>query len=142
MSSAVQKIQGSTFWDDTPSLKKTRLYFSRFDISHLKKPLNFENSWNWFSGTGGKRKDLDGNPPVSSQVKSYCVAANDFHTIDIWKWPIYIYFDDFTYHPLVMTNSSLLNMTIEIVDFPSYTWWIFPVRKLLVYQRVPLFLWS
>ena len=30
------------------------------------------------------------------------------------------------YYPLVMTNSSLLKMAIEIVDFSHRKWWIFP----------------
>ena len=38
-------------------------------------------------------------------------------------------------YPLVMTNSLLLKMTIEIVDFPSYKWWWFSIA-MLVYQRV------
>ena len=36
-------------------------------------------------------------------------------------------------------NSLLLKMTIEIVDFPMKNGWIFPVRKLLNYQRVITF---
>ena len=30
-------------------------------------------------------------------------------------------------HPLVMTNSLLLNMAIEIVDLPSYNMVIWPI---------------
>ena len=35
-----------------------------------------------------------------------------------------------------MTNSLLLKMTIEIVDFPINSMWVFPVRYVNVYQRV------